>query len=129
LPSPGSSCRLFSHNCQLYPCQPIHHYTSIIRKEHDQILGKQDSSIDKPYSREKKLQQDRHRILTARHNQHHQVHQYVSMQRTMARLDEQSRLLHQRLAEKKTFGFSKERQYQLSQDIQRHLNITMKFCT
>jgi hypothetical protein len=67
--------------------------------------------------------------MTALHSQDHQVNRYVSMQRTIARLNEQSRLLHERLTEKKSFGFDKERQYQLSQDIQRHLNITAKFCT
>lgn len=51
------------------------------------------------------------------------------MQRTMARLDEQSRLLHERLAEKKNFGYVKERQQQLSHAIQRHLGITAKFCS
>jgi len=128
LPSYETSCHLFSHNCQLYPCQPIYQYTSIIKKEHDQILRKQESSSDKSYSREKKLKQNRHRIMTAIHSQDHQVNRYVSMQRTIARLNEQSRLLHERLTEKKSFGFDKERQYQLSQDIQRHLNITAKFC-
>lgn len=46
----------------------------------------------------------------------------------MNRLNEQSRLLHERLTEKKTFGYVKERQHQLSQAIQRHLKITAKFC-
>lgn len=52
------------------------------------------------------------------------------MQRTMNRLDEQSRLLHERLVEKKTFGYVnvKERQHRVSQAIQRHLKITAKFC-
>ncbi len=51
------------------------------------------------------------------------------MQRTMARLNEQSRLLHERLAERKPLCYTKERRHQLTQDIQRHLNITAKFCT
>jgi predicted component of type VI protein secretion system len=45
----------------------------------------------------------------------------------MTRLDEQSRLLHERLADKKPGGYVKERQQQLSQAIQRHLRITAKF--
>jgi hypothetical protein len=51
------------------------------------------------------------------------------MQRAMARLDEQSRLLHEQLTEKRKFGYVKERQHQLSQAIQRHLGITAKFCS
>jgi hypothetical protein len=50
------------------------------------------------------------------------------MQRQMARLDEQSRLLHDRLVDKRTFGYVKSRQHQLSRAIQHHLQMTAKFC-
>ncbi len=139
LPSAETSCHLFSYNCQLYPCQPVYQYTSIIKKGHDQILQKRNSSTessDKLYLnelfttiQEKKHQQNRRQLASSIHNQHHQANRYVSMQRTMARLDEQSRLLHERLAEKKTFSYVREHQYQLSQAIQRHLKITAKFCS
>ena len=47
----------------------------------------------------------------------------------MAYLDEQSRLLHERLNNRMTFGYVKEHRQQLSRDIQRHLKIAAKFCT
>ena len=50
------------------------------------------------------------------------------MQRTMSTLNEQSRLLHERLAERKPAGYVRERQKQLTHAIQRHLEITAKFC-
>jgi len=50
------------------------------------------------------------------------------MQRQMARLDEQSRLLHDRLVDRRTFGYVKSRQHQLSRAIQHHLQMTAKFC-
>jgi len=158
-PSSENSCLLFSNNCQLYPCQPIYQYKSIIKKEHDQILRKRNSSTDnsresfnklylrkssthsstesfnKLYLRdlfttiqEKKHQPNRRQLASAIHNQYDQANRHLSMQRTMARLDEQSRLLHEQLAEKKTFGYVKEHQYKLSQAIQRHLKVTAKFC-
>ena len=139
LPSAGKSCRLFSHNCQLYPCQPVYQYTSFTKKENDKILRKRDSTIGDSKNRsnlhellttiqEKKHDQNRRQLAIAVQNQHHLVNRHVSMQRTMTRLDEQSRLLHERLADKKTFGYVKERQHKLSQAIQRHLEITAKFC-
>lgn len=78
---------------------------------------------------ENKHQQKHRQLATAIQNQRHQVHRHVSMQRAMARLDEQSRLLHEQLTEKRKFGYVKERQHQLSQAIQRHLGITAKFCS
>ncbi len=36
--------KTLSIKCQLYPCQPISHYTSFIKKEHDQILRQRNSS-------------------------------------------------------------------------------------
>jgi hypothetical protein len=139
LPSAGTSCRLFSHNCQLYPCQPIYQYTSILKKTNDQILQQRNSSIGDSNNlnlrelfttiQNKKHQQHRRQLVSAMQNQYHQVNRHVSMQRTMTTLDEQSRLLHDRLANKKIFGYIKERQHQLSQDIQRHLKITAKFCS
>jgi hypothetical protein len=77
---------------------------------------------------EKKHQQNRRQIALALQNQDHLVHRHVSMQRTMSKLNEQSRLLHERLAEKKPCGYTRERQHQLTQAIQRHLEITAKFC-
>ena len=120
----------------------MHQYTSFIRKENDVTLRKRNPTPDdasdapaKPHLQdlltriqEKKYQQNRRQLATAIQNQHHLVNRHVSMQRTMARLDEQSRLLHERLAEKKNFGYVKERQQQLSHAIQRHLGITAKFC-
>ena len=142
LPSTERSCRLFSHNCQLYPCQPVYQYTSFMKREHDQILQKRNSSpnssvnsSDKSYLQkifrtieEKKHGQHRRQLASAVNNQQYQTNRHISMERKMTILDEQSRTLHQRLAEKKPFGYVRERQQQLSQTIQRHLNITAKFC-
>ncbi len=139
LPSVGTSCRLFSHNCQLYPCQPVYQYTSFTKKEHDQTLRKRNSSTNKSTKppkppellstiQEKKHQQHRRQLALAIQNQDHLVHRHVSMQRTMSTLNEQSRLLHERLGERKPLGYVKERQNQLTQAIQRHLEITAKFC-
>jgi len=141
-PTTKISCRLFSHNCQLYPCQPVYHYTSFMKKEHDQTLQERNPSIknsnlnSKPSRlqnlflniQEKKYQPNRRQLAVTINNQHHLVHRYVSMERTMKHLNEQSRLLHERLADKKTFGYIKERQYELRQAIQRHLKISAKFC-
>lgn len=77
---------------------------------------------------EKKYIQNHRQIAMAVQNQQHILNRHLSMQKTMARLDEQSQWLHDQLAEKKTFGYVKERQYKLSKNIQRHLEITAKFC-
>lgn len=132
------SCRLFSAKCRLYPCQPVHYYQSFLKKEHDQCLMPQEEEKENQAddlfkhwstrSQEKKYYQSRRQITLAQHNQNHLLHRYVSLQRTQARLDEESRRLHERLAEKKLFGRAKEHRHQLSQDIQRHLLITAKFC-
>ncbi|CAF3073215.1 unnamed protein product [Rotaria sp. Silwood2] len=142
LPTAGTSCCLFSHNCQLYPCQPVYEYTSFVQKENDQTLRKRNSSIGNstksshtPHLKDllttiqdRKDQQNRRQLELVMQNQHHLAHRHVSMQRTMAVLDEQSRQLQERLTDKKTFGYNKERQHKLSQAIQRHLKITAKFC-
>jgi len=75
-----------------------------------------------------KHQPDHRHLVSAIRNQHHQVNRHVSMQRQMARLDEQSRLLHDRLVDKRTFGYVKSRQHKLSRAIQHHLQMTAKFC-
>jgi hypothetical protein len=114
----------------------------LIKKEHDQILQKRNTSIENSpkspdISRARNLftiiehikhQPDRRQLASAIQNQHHQVNRHVSMQRQMARLDEQSRLLHERLVDKRTFGYVKSRQHQLSRAIQHHLQMTAKFC-
>lgn len=114
-----SSCRLFSQNCQLYPCQPIRHYTSFIGKEHDQTLIQRNSSSPLV------IQENRRQLAF---NQQHLAHRHRQMKRTKSLLDEQSRLLHERLNDKKSFAYIKDERYELKQDIQRHLNISAKFC-
>lgn len=142
MPCAGKSCRLFSHNCQLYPCQPVYQYTSFQTPTHDRTIGKRVSSrenstkgSDVPHLQklfttiqEKKHYQHRRQLAVAIQNQHHLVHRHESVQRTVTRLDEQSRLLHEQLANKRTFGYNRERQHQLSLAIQTHLNVTAKFC-
>ncbi|CAF3748736.1 unnamed protein product [Rotaria sp. Silwood1] len=142
LPSTGRSCHLFSHNCQFYPCQPIYEYTSFVKKENDQTLRKRNlsrrNSIQSSHTphiknilttiHEREHQQYRRQLELVMQNQHHLAHRHVSMQRTMSTLDEQSRLLHEQLTNKKTFGYNKERQHQLSKAIQNHLKVTAKFC-
>jgi len=119
------SCHLFSNNCQLYPCQPIYHYTSFIRKEHDRTL-RQRNSLNKNST------SSNHENLflnnQEKNSQHHLAIRHVYMKRTMLLLDEQSRLLHERLTDKKSFGYVKEHQHKLKKAIQRHLEISAKFC-
>jgi hypothetical protein len=117
-----TSCRLFSQNCQLYPCQPIYHYTSFIKKEHDQTL-KYGNPSHLP-----NLISNHQQLEIKSHDQHHLANRYVSIARKVSLLNEQSRLLHERLADKKSFGYIKEDQYKLRQAIQRHLKISAKFC-
>ena len=135
----GQSCRLFSQNCQLYPCQPVYQYTSLVKKENDRCLirretGRDDASKEplKEWTpsriQERKYYQNRRQITLALHNQNYLVNRYVSLQRTQTRLNEESQRLHERLAERKPFGRAKEHRHQLSQDIQRHLQITAKLC-
>ena len=71
----------------------------------------------------------RRHLAVAIQNQDHLVHRHESMQRAMAVLDEQSRLLHERLGERKPLGYDKQRQHQLTQAIERHLKVSAKFCT
>ena len=71
----------------------------------------------------------RRHLAVAIQNQDHLVHRHVSMQRAMTILDEQSRLLHERLGERKPLGYDKQRQHQLTQAIERHLKVSAKFCT
>ena len=139
MPSATEPCRLFSENCQLYPCQPVRHYTSFTKKDYDQSFihresQKENSSLEQQQRecssrlQERKYHQYRRHITLAIHNQHHLVNRYMSIQRTQNRLDDESRRLHERLAEKKIFGRAKEHRHHLSQDIQRHLEITARFC-
>jgi hypothetical protein len=115
------SCHLFTHNCQLYPCQPIYHYTSFIKKEHDQILQQRNSHLIQ--------EKQNHRQLSATaYTQHYLANRHAYMERTMARLNEQSRLLHKQLAAKKIFASVKDHQHELQQAIQRHLKMSGKFC-
>ena len=125
-----TSCDLFSHNCQLYPCQPVYQYTSFITQEHDQTLRKRNLSIENLtntssvlYSQELskivqgRREKDHRQLASAIRNQNHLTNRHVSMKRAMATLDEQSYLLHERLSDKKTFDYNKQRQNQLSRAI------------
>lgn len=143
LPPAGKSCQLFSHHCQLYPCQPVYQYTSFIKKENDQTLRKRNPTVDQGPLKaansskleelftaieEKKHHQNRRQLAVTVRNQHHLTNRHIFMERSMANLDEQSRQLHQRLTDRKSFGYVKERQHGLRQALQRHLEISAKFC-
>ncbi len=119
------SCHLFSNNCQLYPCQPIYHYTSFIKKEHDRTLRQRNLFNKNPTSSNIANLFLNNQEKTS---QHHLAIRHVHMKRTMLLLDEQSRLLHERLTDKKCFGYVKEHQHELKKAIQRHLEISAKFC-
>lgn len=139
----GHCCNLFSKNCQLYPCQPVYHYTSFMTKDHDQTLRKRnpsvdDSSTDNSISNVQELitelhqekHQTEHRQLafTIR-NQSRLANRYDFITRTKLHLDEQSRLLQEQLTDKrKFFGHDKDYRDILKPAIQRHLNISAKFC-
>ncbi|CAF3299908.1 unnamed protein product [Rotaria socialis] len=143
LPAIGTSCRLFSHDCQLYPCQPVNQYTSFLGRHHDKTLRKHNPSTEnstkasntaahlKEFLKtvdEKKHEHSSRQLALAIQNQNHLVHRHISLQRTKTRLDEQSRLLYERLTQKKILGYDKERQQKLSQAIESHLKVTAKFC-
>ncbi|CAF0966476.1 unnamed protein product [Rotaria magnacalcarata] len=143
LPAIGTSCRLFSHDCQLYPCQPVYQYTSFLGRHRDKTLQKRNSSTEnstkssntaahlKEFLKtvgEKKHQHSSRQLALAIQNQNHLVHRHISLQRTKTRLDEQSRLLYEQLTQKKILGYDKERQQKLSQAIESHLKVTAKFC-
>jgi hypothetical protein len=139
---PRSSCHLFSKDCQLYPCQPIYHYKSFIKKEHDKTLrernpSNKNSDLNSNVShfqnlltnlQQTKYQKNRRQLTATISNQNRLANRYISMERTKTRLDEQSRLLHERLYDKKKFAYVKEDQYEIKQAIKRHLEISAKFC-
>ncbi len=113
-----------------------------MKKEHDKTLrqrnpSNKNSDVDTSSSdlstivseiQEKQYQPDHRQLALTIHNQHRIANRYISMERTMSRLDKQSRLLHERLTDKKKFGFVKESRHELKQAIQRHLEISAKFC-
>ncbi|CAF1274479.1 unnamed protein product [Adineta steineri] len=137
--SSDSSCQFFSQDCQLYPCQPVYHYTSFMTKDHDQTLRKRKlsiadtdlnlSPIQQLFTKieQKKYHQNRRQLAATVKNQNYLANRYVYIGNTKARLDEQSRLLHERLTDKRTFGYDKEQQKELRQSIKRHLEISAKF--
>ncbi|CAF1030491.1 unnamed protein product [Rotaria sp. Silwood1] len=142
LPSTEVPCRFFPQKCQLYPCQPVYQYTSFMKKEHDQTLQQRNSSnensdVDSFSSsfqdlftniQNKKYQPNRRQLALTIDNQYRLANRHNSIKRTKTSLDEQSRLLYERLTEKKNFTFTNNSQHNLKQAIQRHLRISAKFC-
>ncbi|UJR14926.1 hypothetical protein I4U23_001908 [Adineta vaga] len=138
LPPIKSYCYLTSQQCQLYPCQPIYQYTSFMAKDHDQTLRQQNltnNDVEGNYFQnllrnlqDRKYHPERRQLTAVVKNQHHLANRHAYMRDTKARLDEQSRLLHERLTDKRMFGYRKERQNELHQSIKRHLEISGKFC-
>ncbi|CAF1421276.1 unnamed protein product [Rotaria sordida] len=135
LPSNENPCRFFSQQCQFYPCQPIYQYTSFINKEHDQILqqrnlSNKNSNVNSFSSnlQEEKYQSNCRQLVLTIHHQYHLANRYDSIKRIQTSLDEQSRLLHKQLFEKKNIDFTNNYQHNLKQAIQRHLRISAKFC-
>ena len=139
-PPVGESCTLFSNQCQLYPCQPVYRYTSFMKREHDRTVRERNvstptssstsSQLQQLFSsiQEKKHQPNRRQLAVTIQNQHYLLKRHVSMQRTMATLDEQSLRLHTQLTDKATFGYARERRHDLSRAIKRHLETSAKFC-
>ena len=129
------SCGLFSSNCKLYPCQPVYNYTSFIKKENDRTIRAREQTVIPTMPANLRemfgnIEEDLSQQgfgLTLR-NQYHLANRHLSMKRAMTRLDEQSRLLHERLIDKKQFVHAREDQYALKQAIKRHLEISAKFC-
>jgi hypothetical protein len=123
------SCHFFSHNCQLYPCQPIYRYTSFMKKEHDQTVQERNpSATNSNRTPSRNTSANSRPLSSALHTQRHLAKRHAYMEHTKARLDEQSRLLHEQLAEKKNFGYVKDHQHELQQAIQHHLKLSAKFC-
>jgi hypothetical protein len=113
-----------------------------MKKEHDQTLQERnpsnkpsDSNSNSSHLRnlltniqQNKYQKNRRQLLATMNNQSRLANRHISMERTKTRLDEQSRLLHERLYDKKKFAYVKEDQYEIKQAIKRHLEISAKFC-
>ncbi|CAF2755512.1 unnamed protein product [Rotaria sp. Silwood2] len=141
-PSTGIPCRFFSQQCQLYPCKPVYQYTSFIKKEHDQTLRQRNplnenldsnsfsSDLQELFTniQDKTYQSNSRQLALTIHHQYHLANRHDSIKRSKTSLDEQSRLLHERLTEKKNIGYTKNTQHDLKQAIQRHLRISAKFC-
>ncbi|CAF4107611.1 unnamed protein product [Rotaria sordida] len=109
--------------------------TSFINKEHDQILqqrnlSNKNSNVNSFSSnlQEEKYQSNCRQLVLTIHHQYHLVNRYDSIKRIQTSLDEQSRLLHKQLFEKKNIDFTNNYQHNLKQAIQRHLRISAKFC-
>ncbi|CAM4938081.1 unnamed protein product [Rotaria socialis] len=142
LPPVGTQCRLFSKNCQLYPCQPVNEYTSFNTKDHDQTLRRRNSSVDSFHTessspslqelvseiKEKTYEPNRRQLALTIDNQYHLANRHDFITRTKAHLDAESRLLQERLAEKTKFDHDKDYRNSLKPAIQRHLKISAKFC-
>jgi hypothetical protein len=127
----------------LYPCQPVYHYTSFINSEHDQTLRERNPPIKNPDRNstssshlqtlfrkidEKKYHPNSRQLAATIQNQHYLANRHAFIERTMARLDEQSRRLREQLANRTKFGYVKDRQHDLQQSLQRHLEMSAKFC-
>ncbi|CAF5080959.1 unnamed protein product [Rotaria sp. Silwood1] len=113
-----------------------------MKKEHDQTLQQRNSSnensdVDSFSSsfqdlftniQNKKYQPNRRQLALTIDNQYRLANRHDTIKRTKTSLDEQSRLLYERLTEKKNFTFTNNSQHDLKQAIQRHLRISAKFC-
>lgn len=133
--SSHSSCQLFSKDCALYPCQPLSHYKSFMKPENDRRLDEpetNDPSIKLQdlisTVREKKHEQHRRQIAVTVQNQHHLTNRHVFMQRTMEKLDEQSRLLHEQFTHRRALLNLSQRRDPFQQRLKHHLQISAKFC-
>ncbi|CAF0732007.1 unnamed protein product [Adineta steineri] len=134
LPSRKTPCNLFSHNCQFYPCQPVYQYTSFMTKDHDRTLQKRSLSVENSTNNSNvssvhdSFKQNRRQLPPLTRNQYYELHRHMSIQRKKVELDKQNLLLRERVTDRKTFGYIKTQQRQLSQAIKHHLQISAKFC-
>ena len=76
---------------------------------------------------ENKHQQSRRQLAVIIHNQYHLANRHDSIKRKVTNLAEQSRLLQEKLTDKKRFSYINENHYVLKQAIEHHHRIAAKF--
>ena len=111
----------------MYPCQPIYHYTSFTKQEYVQTLPQRTSSAENSNMncapsnfrellvkiQKHKHQQSYRQLAVIIHNQYHLANRHDSLKRNATNLNEQSRVLQEKLTDKKRFSYINENHYVL----------------
>ncbi|UJR31755.1 hypothetical protein I4U23_019233 [Adineta vaga] len=108
-----------------YPSKPIQRSTNVMKNE---TFPKRSSSITCSHNIHVISPENKHRRLeSARRNHDYEINRHLIIERKKTLLDKQNLQLQEQINDKRTFGYDKVRQRQLSQAIQRHLQISAKF--